>query len=111
MTYTKLRSLLDEPEGEDAEIDHAVEIAVKYEGYIKRQLEQVARCQRLEAKPIPPDFNYDNVPGFSREVLEKFKRVRPATVGQASRISGVTPAAISLLLVALERDQRMRVSS
>jgi tRNA uridine 5-carboxymethylaminomethyl modification enzyme len=111
MTYAKLRSLLDEPEGEDAEIDHAVEIAVKYEGYIKRQLEQVARCQRLEAKPIPPDFNYDNVPGFSREVLEKFKRVRPATVGQASRISGVTPAAISLLLVALERDQRMRVSS
>jgi tRNA uridine 5-carboxymethylaminomethyl modification enzyme len=54
-------------------------------------------------KPIPVAFNYDDTPGFSREVREKLRKVRPASIGQASRISGVTPAAISLLLVALEK--------
>lgn len=91
---------------ESEEIREAVEIAIKYEGYIKRQMQQVARFKKLESKPIPPDFEYERVVGFSREVSEKLKQVRPASIGQASRISGVTPAAISLLLVALERDRR-----
>lgn len=108
MTYRKLRELLDETGTDDEEIFQAIEITVKYHGYIKRQIQQVSRFERLEAKKIPPDFNYDSVPGFSCEVLEKLKRVRPASIGQASRISGVTPAAISLLLVALERDRRKR---
>jgi len=106
MTYAKLCTLLDEAGVDDAESAEAIEISVKYDGYIKRQLQQVARVERLERKTIPLDFDYDRVPGFSREVREKFKRVRPSTVGQASRIAGVTPAAISLLLVALERDRR-----
>ena len=83
-----------------------VEIQVKYEGYIHRQSHDVDNFKRLESRRIPPDFDYTSVKGFSREVLEKLQRVRPHSLGQASRIEGVTPAAISLLQVALERYRR-----
>jgi hypothetical protein len=89
-----------------AEIKEQVEIGAKYEGYIKRQLQQIQRSEKLEHRAIPDQFDYDGITGFSSEVREKLKRVRPASVGQASRISGVTPAAISLLLVAIERHRR-----
>lgn len=108
MTYAKLCEWLGKDKPEDNDVMECIEITIKYSGYIKRQLQQVSRFARLETKKIPPDFDYESVPGFSREVLEKLKRVRPASIGQASRISGVTPAAISLLLVALERDRRRR---
>jgi tRNA uridine 5-carboxymethylaminomethyl modification enzyme len=88
---------------QDIETAHEIELQIKYSGYIKRQLQQINRFKSLETKPIPIAFNYDATVGFSREVREKLKKVRPASIGQASRISGVTPAAISLLLVALER--------
>jgi tRNA uridine 5-carboxymethylaminomethyl modification enzyme len=88
---------------QDIETADEVELQVKYSGYIKRQLQQIGRFKKLEMKPIPIAFNYDGTLGFSREVCEKLKKVRPASIGQASRISGVTPAAISLLLVALEK--------
>ncbi len=106
MTYGNLLDLIGEIQPNDREISEAIEISVKYEGYIKRQLQQVARFKKLESQRIPDTFSYDRVGGFSREVLEKLKKVRPASIGQASRISGVTPAAISLLLVALERARR-----
>jgi tRNA uridine 5-carboxymethylaminomethyl modification enzyme len=106
VSYQALHDLLDEPETDDREIFEAIEITVKYEGYIRRQLNQVAQFQKLEERRIPEGFDYDTVVSFSREVREKLKRVRPASIGQASRISGITPAAISLLLVALERDRR-----
>ena len=103
---------------QDIETADEIELQVKYSGYIKRQLQQVGRFKKLESKPIPAAFNYDGTPGFSREAREKLKKVRPASIGQASRISGVTPAAISLLLVALEkyrgessRDSLLQVSS
>jgi len=105
MTYSKILELQDKIFLDD-EVSQAVEITVKYDGYIRRQQQQISRFEKLEEKKIPLDFNYDRVPGFSHEVLEKLKRVRPASIGQASRISGVTPAAISLLLVAIERDRR-----
>ena len=105
MTYSKILELQDKAFLDD-EISQAIEITVKYDGYIRRQQQQISRFWKLEEKKIPLDFNYDRVPGFSHEVLEKLKRVRPASIGQASRISGVTPAAISLLLVAIERDRR-----
>ncbi len=108
MTYSRLLELLDETGTDDEEVSQAIEITVKYDGYIKRQLQQVSRFGKLEEKKIPLNFHYDDVPGFSREVLEKLQRVRPVSIGQASRISGVTPAAISLLLVALERDRRQQ---
>jgi len=88
---------------QDVETADEVELQVKYSGYIKRQLQQIGRFKKLETKPIPVAFNYDGTLGFSREVCEKLKKVRPASIGQASRISGITPAAISLLLVALEK--------
>jgi tRNA uridine 5-carboxymethylaminomethyl modification enzyme len=106
MTYRGLLALVGAlPLAED-DIATAVEVAIKYEGYIKRQLQQVAGFKKLEGRRIPVSFDYASVPGFSREVREKLEQVRPASIGQASRISGVTPAAISLLLVALERDRR-----
>jgi len=85
-----------------------VEIQVKYEGYIQRQLQQVERLSSLEHKNVPPDMDYDAVIGLGSEVKQKLKQVRPISLGQASRISGVTPAAISLLLVALEKRKRGR---
>jgi tRNA uridine 5-carboxymethylaminomethyl modification enzyme len=90
----------------DAAVREQVEIQAKYEGYIHRQSHDVDNFKRLESRRIPPDFDYTSVKGFSREVLEKLQRVRPHSLGQASRIEGVTPAAISLLQVALERSRR-----
>ncbi len=104
--YEALMEALEQGGPEDPDVRACVEIEIKYEGYIKRQLQQVSRFKRLEQRPIPPDFKYHAVRGFSPEVLEKLERFRPTSVGQASRISGVTPAAISLLLVSLERDRR-----
>ena len=82
-----------------------VEIQVKYEGYIQRQLQQVERFSSLEQRNIPGDLDYDAVTGLGTEVKQKLKQVRPVSLGQASRISGVTPAAISLLMVALEEEK------
>lgn len=105
-TYRQLLQTFDAEMIEDDEIIDEVELEIKYEGYIKRQLQQIGQFRKLEQRSIPPTFDYKSVPGFSREVLEKFVRVRPSTIGQASRISGVTPASISLLIVALEKFKR-----
>jgi tRNA uridine 5-carboxymethylaminomethyl modification enzyme len=117
-SYKTLLEALEVDALQDIETTDEVELQIKYSGYIKRQLQQIARFKKLEKRPIPTTFNYDGTPGFSREVREKLKKVRPASIGQASRISGVTPAAISLLLVALEkhkgeslRDSLLPVSS
>ena len=80
-----------------------VEVQAKYAGYLERQREEIARQRRHEQTAIPAGFEYDQVRGLSAEVLLKLKRSQPATLGQAARISGVTPAAISLLLVHLKR--------
>ena len=80
-----------------------VEVQAKYAGYLDRQRDEIERQLQNESTPIPETFDYDRVRGLSAEVSAKLKRVRPATVGQARRISGVTPAAISLLLVHLHR--------
>ena len=85
---------------EDAEID------IKYSGYIQRQQEEIVRQRRHEETGIPADFDYHQVKGLSAEVQEKLLRIQPETIGQASRIPGVTPAAISLLLVYLKKKQR-----
>jgi tRNA uridine 5-carboxymethylaminomethyl modification enzyme len=105
VTYEMLLGSLDLERSQDAEIIEEIEIQVKYSGYIKRQLQQIERFKKLETRVIPGAFSYDRIVGFSQEVREKLKRVRPASIGQASRISGVTPAAISLLMVALEKHR------
>ncbi|BCA55485.1 hypothetical protein W02_26250 [Nitrospira sp. KM1] len=104
VSYEILLDSLDLERIYDKENIEEIEIQIKYEGYIKRQLQQVGRFKKFEEKPIPAGFSYDKISGFSREVRDKLNKVRPASVGQASRISGVTPAAISLLLVSLEKS-------
>ena len=81
-----------------------VQIQVKYDGYIKRQMEQIERFQKLEEVNFPKDFDFGSVIGLSTEVMEKLKRIRPYSLGQASRVSGITPAAISILMVNLKKQ-------
>ena len=96
--------LFDEACGSiEAEIAEQVEIQTKYEGYIKRQEEEISKAAKLESIALPSTVDYENIPGLTREVREKLSRVRPFTLGQASRISGITPAAISILLVYLKK--------
>jgi tRNA uridine 5-carboxymethylaminomethyl modification enzyme len=90
------------------EIKKQVEIQIKYDGYILRQTEMAERLKKIEGKKIPEDFDYIAVNGLSKEILSKLQEVRPANLGQASRIPGVTPAAISLLMVTIERLKRER---
>jgi tRNA uridine 5-carboxymethylaminomethyl modification enzyme len=87
----------------DPEVAAQVEIQAKYEGYIERQREEVERRSALESRALPSDLDYRDVRGLSAEVQQKLNRHRPETLGQAARISGITPAAISLLLVHLRR--------
>lgn len=88
------------------EIFEQVEIDIKYEGYIRRQQAQVAEMRRLEVKRIPADIDYSHLSGLRLEAVEKLSKIRPENVGQASRISGVSPADISVLLIHLEKDGR-----
>ena len=87
----------------DREARDQVEIQTKYEGYLKRQQEQIERFKRLENLKIPEDMDFQSIIGLSTEVKEKLSKLRPISIGQASRISGVTPAAISILLVNLKK--------
>ncbi|MDI9412501.1 MAG: tRNA uridine-5-carboxymethylaminomethyl(34) synthesis enzyme MnmG [Bacillota bacterium] len=83
-----------------------VEINVKYEGYLRRQEAAIERFERMEKKLLPPDFPYEAVRGLSKEAVSRLSEVKPASIGQASRVSGVTPADINVLLVYLEQQQR-----
>ncbi|MBW8823670.1 MAG: tRNA uridine-5-carboxymethylaminomethyl(34) synthesis enzyme MnmG [Xanthomonadales bacterium] len=94
----------------DAKVAEQVEIETKYSGYLDRQREEIARARRNEDTAIPHGFDYDAVRGLSAEVLQKLKRVQPESIGQAARIPGITPAAISLLLVHLTRARRERAA-
>jgi len=112
VTYNALATLpAAGPAVDDPQVAEQVEVQVKYEGYIERQRDEVARREQLDALPLPVDFDFRAVRGLSAEVQQKLLAHRPETVGQASRISGVTPAAISLLLVHLKRGRVPRKMS
>jgi tRNA uridine 5-carboxymethylaminomethyl modification enzyme len=81
---------------------NTVEVTIKYEGYVKRQISEVARHERLERKRIPEDIDYTKVKGLRIEAAQKLQKLRPLTIGQASRISGVNPADVSVLLIYLD---------
>jgi tRNA uridine 5-carboxymethylaminomethyl modification enzyme len=82
-----------------------IEMEVKYEGYIKRQAELIDKFKKLENLSIPNDFSYDGIPGLSKEIMQKLSNIRPGSLGQASRISGITPAALSVIMVYLKRGE------
>lgn len=90
------------------EVGEQIEIAVKYEGYISRQNEEIEQMKRLENTPLPMDFDYQAVSGLSNEIVQKLSHIRPATLAQASRISGVTPAAVSLLAMTIKKIKKLQ---
>lgn len=104
LSYEKLAPIDKDRPDLPYEVFEQVEISVKYEGYIKRQLAQIKEMRRLEKKLIPEDTDYNNIVGLRLEAIEKLNKVRPNNVGQASRISGVTPADISVILIYLAKE-------
>ena len=86
------------------EVVEQVEIEIKYEGYFERQREQIEQFQRLEAKRIPENIVYETLSGLSKEAREKLSRIRPASLGHASRISGISPSDISALAVLITKQ-------
>jgi tRNA uridine 5-carboxymethylaminomethyl modification enzyme len=103
VSYAMLEMLCPDSRQLSADAADQVAIEAKYAGYIDKQRQEVQRMRRLEERRIPASFDYDTIVGMRKEAQEKLKRFRPATVGQASRISGVNPADLSILLVYLER--------
>jgi tRNA uridine 5-carboxymethylaminomethyl modification enzyme len=102
--YPQLSAFDRNLEGASKEVWEQVEIQVKYDGYVRRQGEQIERFKRLEEVNFPEDFDFRSVIGLSTEVMEKLTKIRPISLGQASRISGVTPAAISILMINLKKQ-------
>ena len=102
MNYEHLAPIDPDRRELPAEVVEQVEIDIKYDGYIKRQLKQVEQFRKLESRKIPKDLDYDQIPSLRLEAVQKLKLCKPISIGQASRISGVSPADISVLLVYLE---------
>ncbi|MBH9581592.1 tRNA uridine-5-carboxymethylaminomethyl(34) synthesis enzyme MnmG [Staphylococcus felis] len=109
MTYDTILEILDETTELSADVREQVEIQTKYEGYIKKSLQQVDKVKRMEEKKIPEDLDYSKIDSLASEAREKLAEVKPLNIAQASRISGVNPADISILLVYLEQGKLQRV--
>lgn len=109
MTYDVILELLEETSELSPDVTEQVEIQTKYEGYIKKSLQQVDKVKRMEEKKIPEDLDYSKVDSLATEAREKLAEVKPLNIAQASRISGVNPADISILLVYLEQGKIERV--
>ncbi|GGY61668.1 tRNA uridine-5-carboxymethylaminomethyl(34) synthesis enzyme MnmG [Marinobacter zhanjiangensis] len=110
ISYAEIAEIGGDRAGADA-VEQQVEIEIKYEGYISRQADEIDRLRRNEETRLPDDFDYDAVGGLSNEIRQKLKEVRPETIAQASRIQGVTPAAVSQLLVHLKKRDLLRKQS
>ena len=102
LDYDAVNSLAPCPDPISIKVQRQVEIEIKYEGYIKRQLKEIEKFSDLERIFIPDNFGYSDVHGLSNELKEKLTEIKPSSVGQASRIEGITPAAISVLMIALK---------
>jgi tRNA uridine 5-carboxymethylaminomethyl modification enzyme len=101
-----VETLAKSPDSISRPIAKQVEIEIKYEGYIQKQLREIERFKNMERAKIPPDFEFSAVHGLSNELKEKLTRIKPTTLGQVSRIEGITPAAISVLMIALKATQQ-----
>ncbi|MGO3497762.1 MAG: tRNA uridine-5-carboxymethylaminomethyl(34) synthesis enzyme MnmG [Staphylococcus equorum] len=111
MTYDLILEILDESHVLPSDVEEQVEIQTKYEGYINKSLQQVEKVKRMEEKKIPEDLDYSVVDSLATEAREKLTEVKPLNIAQASRISGVNPADISILLVFLEQGKIQRVKN
>lgn len=111
LDYEFVEQVVGPNEDLDDEVREQVYIQIKYEGYIKKANEQVERMMKMEDKKIPQDIDYDQINGLASEAKEKLKKIRPLSVGQASRISGVNPADISILLVYIEQGNIARIAN
>ncbi|UXS29266.1 tRNA uridine-5-carboxymethylaminomethyl(34) synthesis enzyme MnmG [Staphylococcus delphini] len=109
MTYETIIEILEEDHQLPADVEEQVEIQTKYEGYITKSLQQVDKVKRMEQKKIPEDLDYSKIDSLATEAREKLAEVKPLNIAQASRISGVNPADISILLVYLEQGKIQRV--
>ena len=103
MDYEKLAEVDEKRPQLAYDVQEQVNIEIKYEGYIKRQMQQVAQFKKLEGRKLPENFDYSQVNSLRKEAVQKLNKIQPSTIGQASRISGVSPADISVLMVYLER--------
>ncbi|MGE7604320.1 tRNA uridine-5-carboxymethylaminomethyl(34) synthesis enzyme MnmG [Peribacillus sp. NPDC097675] len=110
MNYSHIQKLAPSDDELSDEVKEQVEIQVKYEGYIEKSLQQVDRLKKMENKKIPENIDYDAINGLATEARQKLKQVHPLSVAQASRISGVNPADVSILLVYLEQGKIARIS-
>jgi tRNA uridine 5-carboxymethylaminomethyl modification enzyme len=110
MNYSHIQLLAPFEEKLDHEVTEQVEIQLKYEGYIEKSLQQVERLKKMENKKIPDNIDYDAISGLATEARQKLKQIHPLSVAQASRISGVNPADVSILLVYLEQGKIARIS-
>lgn len=111
LCYQTLMSVPDlGPAVADPSVAQQIEIQAKYDGYLIRQQAEIARTQRYEDTRLPAHFDYSRVSGLSSEACQRLDEIRPATLGQASRISGITPAAVSLLLVHLRKYPQTRAT-
>ena len=108
LTYMDLAPIDKDRPDLDIQVQEQVNINIKYEGYIKRQLSQVRQFKKMEKRRIPDDINYNEVGSLRIEAKQKLSKIRPASIGQASRISGVSPADISVLLIYLEQMNHRR---
>ncbi|MGM0877091.1 MAG: tRNA uridine-5-carboxymethylaminomethyl(34) synthesis enzyme MnmG [Bacillota bacterium] len=111
MTYQHISKLVPSEDEIDADVAEQVEIQIKYEGYIEKSLQQVEKLKKMENKKIPENIDYDAINGLASEARQKLKEVTPLSIAQASRIAGVNPADISILLVYLEQGRIARVSN
>lgn len=107
LTYSFVDQVSPSPEALDEEMKEQVEIQIKYAGYIEKQLQHVEKLQKMEKKKIPDTINYNEIHGLAMEARQKLTKIAPISIGQASRIAGVTPADISILLVHLEHFNRV----
>ena len=106
ISYREMASLFEEAVTIAEDVIEEVEIDIKYDGFIQRQKQEVERFEKIERIKMPAAINYEDIHGLSKEIKEKLSRAKPVTLGQASRISGVTPASISILMVYLEKLRR-----
>ncbi|MRG87956.1 tRNA uridine-5-carboxymethylaminomethyl(34) synthesis enzyme MnmG [Salinibacillus xinjiangensis] len=111
ITYQVIKGLTEPEEALPVDVEEQVEIQIKYEGYIAKSRQQIEKMQKMDNKTIPENIDYDAIQGIATEAKEKLKEVRPLSVGQASRISGVNPSDISILLVYIEQGKVARVSN